>query len=316
MSLVKYKDDIDAFLDVITLKENVKINLEKPVLKQIFKDALLQGIPDTDFVKFVHKCQQLGANPTLDQAYLIPYQVGPKDNKKITGQILFHYAFVESVANQQGDYKGFTRETKVDDYFNPETGEVQKMLRSDVVVKRGDREFPFTAWYKEYAKYRYGQLSGNWKSAPYMMLEKCALVGALRRAYPEAMSGMYISEESGFMENVELQEKINRQEIKDEEAIEIKKIQDEKLIEKLEKSDEIDAKIELIKNTMSELCEGYDLKNKAEAMKTYLKVSKFDELKNKTLDELDELYKIVSEVKNSLKKKKKEASKASFKMED
>ena len=36
---------------------------------------------------------------------------------------------------------------------------------------------------------------GNWKNMPHVMLSKCAEAQALRRGWPEAMSGLYVQEE-------------------------------------------------------------------------------------------------------------------------
>lgn len=290
-NLEVYKNDLDSFFDRAVLKSDIKLSLERPVLINLYNMALASKIPASDFVKFIHKCQKLGADPTLDQAYLIPYE--DYRSGKVSGQIMFHYSFVESIAAAQGDYRGYERNTYVDDYFCPSTLESRKMLRCDVVVFRGDRKFPFTAWFDEYAKKKNdGTLLKNWKASPYLMIEKCSLVGALRRAYPEAMSGIYVQEESGVLENSELVEEIERKEKEAEKIEKYNKVKSDRIeFEKIQ-SGEKDKIKEEIRTLLNAICIKKNIETaieKIELLSNYAGVASFKELDTLKTEQLIEV---------------------------
>lgn len=181
----------------IMIKDGVKRKFENAVLEILLRESRAQFIPDRDFVKFIHKAQITGADPTMGQIFLLPYSL---KNKGTVGQIIFHYSFLETVAINVGGYEGYERETGPEEKFDPTTGEEKTVLMCTAVVKRNGVRYSYTAWYDEYVqKKQDGTPNKQWKSAPYMMIEKCALAGALRRAYPEALSGCYTSDETGFI---------------------------------------------------------------------------------------------------------------------
>ena len=306
--LVEKKEGVEEFLGRIVLKEDIKKTFELVTLKSIYQNAVTLGIPQVDFIKFVHKCQRVGADPTLDQAYLLPY----KDYKTgvISGQIMFHYSFLEAIANQQGDYGGFKRETKVDNYFNPTTLKETKMLRCDVTIIRGQKEFSFTAWFDEYAKRKSsGELTGTWKSAPYMMLEKCALAGALRRAYPEAMSGIYSIEESGFLENAKNQDIIEAEQLIQKRIEQKERYEEQKKEIEAKLSGEKDLILKNITSSLAEICEGMNSQEKLALLKEKTSASNYKELEGFSIERL-------REVEQSLKKPKiKDVKEATFTIE-
>jgi hypothetical protein len=67
---------------------------------------------------------------------------------------------------------------------------------SRVVVYRNGEAFPGTALWREYAQTkRDGDLTAMWSSRPAGQLAKCAEALALRRAFPNDLSGMYTDDE-------------------------------------------------------------------------------------------------------------------------
>lgn len=303
--------EVSKIISRIGESQDNKSHLDKIVIYELFKKAEREGIPTSDFISFIRQAQLTGASPIRNHIYLYPSW--SKDGT--SGTVVFNYNFIMRLAQETGERESVKCSmVQIGTKFNPDSLEEEKDLYCEATIVRKGHEYKAVAWAKDYCKRnKSGTRTGRWLTAFDDMLMKCAISKVHRLAFPEVLDSVYSQEE---MENhvgeiIEYKE-LEAQAIERKESEEIKEIKKEKLIEKLEKSDEIDSKIELIKNTMSVICSGYDLKNKAEAMKTYLKVSKFDELKDKSLDELEDLCKIVTEVKTSLKKQKKEVSDASF----
>jgi len=158
------------------------------------------------FIEFVQKCALTGADPRRNQAYLIPFNKNAKfkddqsgrwvDNWITVANTIFAYQFFIAKAQEAGDYEGFDVKTVRDRYFNPFNGNEIETLCSLCTVKRKGRDpYTYRAWLPEFVKIKDGMPTDAWGSKPYLMLEKCAIANAFRLTWPEAMSGMYISEE-------------------------------------------------------------------------------------------------------------------------
>ena len=67
-----------------------------------------------------------------------------------------------------------------------------------VTVLRDGQRYPGLALFSEYAAYRRdGKLTPFWENKPALMLSKCAEALALRKAFPQDLSGIYTSDEMG-----------------------------------------------------------------------------------------------------------------------
>lgn len=270
--------------------DDVKRTFEKEWLIRLF--AKHKDIPQSDVLLFLHKAQLTGANPILDQIYLIERKVkvseyGQQDRWEKRGTVVFSYQFLNAKANETGEFHGYKIVTGPKKRFNPfaKAGEeMREELCATCTVTRNGHEFSYDAWWSEYA-----QDNHQWKSKPYLMLEKCAFAGALRRAFPEALSGIYIEDE---MKEEDLDADIDKR--RKNEAIETtaNKVEErnEEISRKLASADDvdrIDATLALIKSGMSSLTSGLDLTAKGKAMVEHLGVNKFDDLKTKSLEELE-----------------------------
>jgi hypothetical protein len=109
------------------------------------------------------------------------------------------------------------------------------------------------------------------------MLGKTALAGALRRAFPEAMGGVFLEEE--------IRDEDFKQDAIEADA-EVKERKAELLAEKVEQQDERDAVIELIKERMGKITNGKTATEKGLALKEICGVNRFQDLSQKTLAEL------------------------------
>lgn len=315
-ALTKYSD--------VQLTNEVKRSFEENYLKMLFEKH--KDLPKSDIVEFIHKAQQTGANPSLNQIFLIERNTKVGFEWKKVGTVVFSYNFIQAVANQTGDYEGYTIKTEMVNKFDIQNFKEIRMLASTCVVKRKGREFPYTAYFDEYVQTKENkttgkqEASGTWASKPYMMIEKCALSGALRRAFPEALSGMYCEEEMESISN-ELDKQVNSSAI---EVESVKKIEStEKIIEqaKTENYEEKDKKLAALSILLGDLSKGKTIKEKSSILFDLCGVTKYTELKIKSTEEITTLFNKVSEILDETnarelqKEKNKSKEKHSFVLE-
>ena len=273
------------------LQNDVKRSFEENYLKMLFQKH--HELPKSDIIEFIHKAQQTGANPSLNQIFLIERNTKVGYEWKKVGTVVFSYNFIQAIANQTGEYEGYSITTGLVEKFDINTFEAKKMLASTCIVKRKGREFPYTAYFDEYVQVKDGKATGTWASKPYMMIEKCALSGALRRAFPEALSGMYCEEE---MES--LAGDMDKKVIND--AIEVKALERVEKVEAIIERSKPETKaehaelIEGIKILLGKLTEGETPAKKAKALSDICNVGAFSALSLKSVDELKELTSKIS----------------------
>lgn len=277
--------------------EDVKRSFEKDWLLRLF--AKHKEIPQSDVIQFIHKAQLTGANPMLDQIFLIERKVkvteyGQPDRWEKRGTIVFSYQFLNAKANETGEFEGYKITTGPKERFNPfNPDQSKKELCSTCIVTRKGFEFSYDAWWSEYQ-----QDNAQWRSKPYLMLEKCAFAGALRRGFPEALSGIYIEDEMKEEDfDLEIEKRMKNEAI-DATASKVEdqvKSLEARLISPDEKEKKI-ALIEVIKGNMSYLTQGMDLQGKGSAMTIYLGVKRFDDLAEKPLEEIEFKNKTVQAV--------------------
>jgi phage recombination protein Bet len=280
-NVIKYTDYL--------LKDSVRQSFEENYLRMLFEKH--RELPKSDIIEFIHKAQQTGANPSLNQIFLIERNTKVGYEWKKVGTVVFSYNFIQAIANQTGDYEGYTIETKITEKFDVINFEARKMLASHCVVKRKGFSFPYTAYFDEYVQTRKDEKTGNhvptgtWASKPYLMLEKCALSGALRRAFPEALSGMYCEEE---MESVvaEMDKKKDDEFIETQAEVRIEK--QEALIAKIkENPEDKELKIKALRENLGKLTDGETPEVKTKTLKDICGVNLFNEIKNKSIGDID-----------------------------
>lgn len=206
------------------LTENVKRSFEENYLEILQRKHV--EIPQRYIINFLHKAQLTGANPVLDQIYLI--RRWSKAENSHVGVVVFSYHFMLAQANSTGEFERVEVDTKVEEKFNPISGEMFKELVSTATVfRKGKGATPYKAYWSEQSDTRNAQ----WRDMPYNMLGKCAIAGALRWAFPEALSGVFseeeITEDETFQEkdNVIDIDEINKR-FSEEEILEVEEIRD------------------------------------------------------------------------------------------
>lgn len=163
------------------------------ITKKILNDTICRGmqISDADMVQFLTLCQVNQLNPFLREAYLVKY--GSQPAQMITSKDAF-----------------MKRADRCQDFEGIESG-VIGMNAQDVVQDFEGSFLPpkwrlIGGWAKVYRKGRkpyvqrvsideYNKQQSSWKQIPLTMIKKVAEVQALREAFPNNLSGLYISNE-------------------------------------------------------------------------------------------------------------------------
>ena len=145
----------------------------------------LQGAPKAELAVFLHFCQRTGLDPFARQIYMIPRGGKYTIQASIDGLRL--------VANRSGNYGG--QDTQwcgedgvwVDVWLKP-----TPPVAARAAVYYKDSPHPVYAVAK-FSSYNAG--SPIWNKMPDLMIAKCAEALALRKAFPQDLSGIYAAEE-------------------------------------------------------------------------------------------------------------------------
>lgn len=171
---------------------------------------------DPEFDEFIEVAQTLGLDPLRRQ--IAPYIVAPNDPDS---RRLIPWATIDGLrvlAARQGDYRAMEEpatiecdSTLVDRDLNP-LGITRAEARAWKRVGDGWRPVAGEAWWVEFAPTRPadrdapdGQqtLDPNWRRMGRVMIAKCAEAQALRRGWPDVLSGLYGEEELQALQALE-----------------------------------------------------------------------------------------------------------------
>jgi phage recombination protein Bet len=168
-----------------------------------------KGIPDAEFKLFIAKCQASGMNPLLGEAFCVDrnQNIGTKENPKWIKVYVFTPGEqgMEARADDFPDYRGIRAAAVyekdkilidastgvVSHQYNP-VGDRGRLLGAWAIAYREGRQTPVE--YVAFSEY-YDDRNPQWKSRPATMIVKCARAAALRRAYPNKFTGIYVREE-------------------------------------------------------------------------------------------------------------------------
>ncbi len=317
--------DVKVYEKFLLTGDEVKRSFASDYIAQLFKTY--SKCDQSDIVQFLHQSQLSGANPVLKEIYLIERNVKVKgdygQDKWVTrGTVVYSYNFLLRVAAQTKEFDGYSESFKVEKIFDPITGAFGKeeLVCTVTVKRRGHGEYPYSARWSEYVQTdKNGVANSQWRSKPYVMLGKTALAGALRRAFPESVGGVFIEDE--FRDDELENEAIKKENEKAIEAhVEVLTEKKELLADKIENEDERTKTMELIKERMGKLTKGQSPTEKGAALKEVCGVSKFTDLSGKTLAELkaisDKAFAIFEESVEREAHKKKSAKENTFKIND
>jgi len=148
---------------------------------------------DAHLLYFMYVCKKVGLDPLAKQIYA----VFRRDSRTNT-MVMTIQAGIDGfrlVAQRSREYAG-----QDDIRYLPEDESTQYPTKATCTVYRmiGENKVAFTAsarWSEYCVKNYNGEPQNLWKKMPYLMLGKCAEALALRKAFPNELSGIYTTEE-------------------------------------------------------------------------------------------------------------------------
>jgi phage recombination protein Bet len=163
-----------------------------------------KGISDDAFALFMEQCKRSGLDPLLKEAFCVPRRAKVGDSWVEQHVFQPAEAGMLSRAERFPDFKGVQASAvyaeddilidmgagTVRHAFNPAKRKGQLVGAWARAERAG--KLPVVVWVDFQG---YVQQTQLWSKIPNTMIEKCARVAALRKAYPEAFGGLYIAEE-------------------------------------------------------------------------------------------------------------------------
>lgn len=177
-------------------REEIKRSMDRSFLAGLVRQH--PNLDQTAFLEFINKCQLTGADPRLNQVYLLVHNAWNPDKKvaEPKGTTVFAYQFFIQMAQRTGQLEDFGVDTIQESYMDLMSGQERKSISAKAWVKRAGIRYEYKARFWEFVKTnKDGNLMGNWRVSPYLMLEKCAIANVMRWAFPESLSGIYTSDE-------------------------------------------------------------------------------------------------------------------------
>lgn len=150
----------------------------------------VEKVNESDLAVFFHQCVRTGLDPFARQVYLVGRWDGRSQSTKYTIQTgIDGYRLI---AERTGAYAG-SDESWVEGPNGLPASATVTVYKAVADVVRG---FTATAHWSEYCQTaKDGRPMGLWAKMPHRMLAKCAEALALRKAFPQDLSGVYTDEE-------------------------------------------------------------------------------------------------------------------------
>lgn len=180
----------------------------------LIKRTVASDCNDAEFDLFIHSARHLGLDPLRRQIYALVYSKGDAAKRKMS--IITAIDGFRVIAERTGNYRPddqeptFEYDMSIKGPMNP-AGIVKATVRVWKFSHGDWHKVSTPAYWDEYAPYRdewafdeasgkrkptgHKTLDGQWPKMPHVMIAKCAEALALRKAWPDAFSGVYVAEE-------------------------------------------------------------------------------------------------------------------------
>lgn len=173
-------------MNELSVAEAGKLITFSPEQVELLKRTVAKGATDDELSLFLHVCQKSGLDPFAKQIYAIKRKDRRSNVEVMSIQTgIDGYRVVAERTNRYAPGKEPSYQYSKDNLLVSATAYVNKLV--------GEKWFEVsaTAFLKEYIQ----ESNFMWQKMPHVMLAKCAEALALRRAFPNELSGLYTNEE-------------------------------------------------------------------------------------------------------------------------
>jgi len=167
-----------------------------------------KGIGEDEFALFIEQCKRSGLDPLLKEAFCVARRQNAGNRERPNWVTRYEFqpseAGMLARAERFPDFKGIQASAVyAEDEIIVDQGKGEVVHRFNPAKRKGslvgawarvvrEGKLPVVVWL-DFAGYV--QQTPLWAKIPTTMIEKCARVAALRKAYPEAFGGLYVREE-------------------------------------------------------------------------------------------------------------------------
>jgi phage recombination protein Bet len=187
-----------------TLAVSGNQNFWSPEQLAALKQIGVSNAPNADLAVSLNYAQKTGLDPFARQIYMIGRREKQGNDWGTKWTIQASIDGLRIVAERSGDYAGQVGP----EYCGTDgvwrdvwVGQAPPVAARVGVLRKGFAAPLYAvAYFDEYAQMRDGKPTSMWASKPKLMLAKCAEALALRKAFPNDLSGIYTADEMGSAE--------------------------------------------------------------------------------------------------------------------
>lgn len=180
-------------------------------LRQVGIDQAADG----DLLVFFHVCQRTGLDPFARQIHMVSRNAKDENDRWVKKWTIQTGIDGFRLIADRADRRDGTRRSYEDTvWFDTDGNRYEVWTKATapaaakVVVVRDGKRFPATVMYSEYVQTkRNGEPNSMWSRMPANQLAKCAEAAALRKAYPQDLSGVYSNDEMGQADSYRVEQR-------------------------------------------------------------------------------------------------------------